>query len=63
MRAVVYGSVGAPEVIEVAEVELPEPGMFEIRIKVDAAALNPASATASAAIGSCFKVSDVRVRR
>lgn len=46
MRAVVYRSVGAPEVIEEAEVELPEPGMFEIRIKVDAAALNPADVAA-----------------
>ncbi|MEU9213421.1 NADP-dependent oxidoreductase [Streptomyces sp. NPDC048415] len=46
MRAVVYRSVGAPDVIEVADVELPEPGMFEIRIKVDAAALNPADVAA-----------------
>jgi len=46
MRAVVYRSVGAPEVIEVAEVDLPEPGMFKIRIKVDAAALNPADVAA-----------------
>jgi NADPH:quinone reductase-like Zn-dependent oxidoreductase len=46
MRAVLYRSVGAPEVIEVAEVELPEPGIFEIRIKVDAAALNPADVAA-----------------
>ena len=46
MRAVVYRSVGAPEVIEVAEIDLPEPGMFEIRIKVDAAALNPADVAA-----------------
>jgi NADPH:quinone reductase-like Zn-dependent oxidoreductase len=46
MRAVVYRSVGAPDVIEVADVDLPEPGMFEIRIKVDAAALNPADVAA-----------------
>jgi NADPH:quinone reductase-like Zn-dependent oxidoreductase len=46
MRAVVYRSVGTPEVIEVAEIDLPEPGMFEIRIKVDAAALNPADVAA-----------------
>lgn len=46
MRAVVYRSVGAPEVIEVAEIERPEPGMFEIRIKVKAAALNPADVAA-----------------
>ncbi|MGX7681333.1 alcohol dehydrogenase catalytic domain-containing protein [Jatrophihabitans sp. DSM 45814] len=46
MRAVVYRSVGGPEVIEVAQVELPEPGIFEIRIKVDAATLNPADVAA-----------------
>ena len=46
MRAVVYRSVGAPDVIEVADIDLPEPGMFEIRIKVDAAALNPADVAA-----------------
>jgi NADPH:quinone reductase-like Zn-dependent oxidoreductase len=46
MRAVVYSSVGAPEVIEVAEIDLPEPGMFEIRVRVDAAALNPADVAA-----------------
>jgi NADPH:quinone reductase-like Zn-dependent oxidoreductase len=46
MRAAVYRSTGAPSVIEVAEVELPEPEIFEIRIKVDAAALNPADMAA-----------------
>jgi NADPH:quinone reductase-like Zn-dependent oxidoreductase len=46
MRAVVYRSVGTPNVIEVADVDLPEPGMFEIRIKVAAAALNPADVAA-----------------
>lgn len=46
MRAVIYRSVGAPQVIEVAEVDLPEPELFEIRIKVEAAALNPADVAA-----------------
>jgi NADPH:quinone reductase-like Zn-dependent oxidoreductase len=46
MRAVVYRTVGAPEVIEVSEVDVPEPGIFEIRIKVDAAALNAADVAA-----------------
>ncbi len=46
MRAVIYRSVGTSEVIEVAEVALPEPGMFEVRIKVEAAALNPADVAA-----------------
>lgn len=42
MRAVVVRKVGGPEVIEVLEVPLPEPGLLEVRIKVAAAALNPA---------------------
>ena len=46
MRAVIYRSVGTPEVIEVAEVALPEPGLFKVRIKVEAAALNPADVAA-----------------
>jgi len=46
MRAVIYRSVGTSEVIEVAEVPLPEPGMLEVRIKVEAAALNPADVAA-----------------
>ena len=33
MREVMHGKVGAPEVIEVAEIDLPEPRMFEIWIK------------------------------
>ncbi|GAA3369750.1 NADP-dependent oxidoreductase [Streptomyces antimycoticus] len=41
MRAAVYSSVGSPDVIEVREVDKPEPGQSETRIKVQAAALNP----------------------
>lgn len=46
MRAVTYTSVGRPDVIEVSEIEKPEPGLFEIRIKVQAASLNPADMAA-----------------
>lgn len=46
MRAAVYRSIGGPEVVEVAEVDKPVPGVSEIRIKVQAAALNPADASA-----------------
>ena len=42
MRAAIYRSVGGPDVIEVAEVPTPEPGLFEIRVRVQAASLNPA---------------------
>ena len=44
MRAAVVRKVGGPEAIEILEVPLPEPGPFQVRIKVAAAALNPADA-------------------
>ncbi|MFJ5057813.1 NADP-dependent oxidoreductase [Streptomyces nigra] len=44
MRAVVVDSFGGPEVVEVVETAVPEPGAREIRIKVAAAALNPVDA-------------------
>ena len=44
MRAAVVRKIGGPEAVEVVEVPLPEPGPFEVRIKVAAAALNPADA-------------------
>lgn len=44
MRAVVVKKVGGPEAVEVVEAPLPEPGPLEIRVKVAAAALNPADA-------------------
>jgi NADPH:quinone reductase-like Zn-dependent oxidoreductase len=46
MRAVTYTSVGSPDVIQVSEIDKPEPGLFEIRIKVQAASLNPADMAA-----------------
>src|SRR5258708_22116623 len=44
MRAAVVRKVGGPEVIEVLEVPTPDPGPLQVRIKVVAAALNPADA-------------------
>jgi len=44
MRAAVVKKIGGPEAVEVLEVPLPEPGPLEIRVKVAAAALNPADA-------------------
>ena len=44
MRAAVVRKFGGPEAVEVMEVPLPEPGFFEVRVKVAAAALNPADA-------------------
>jgi NADPH:quinone reductase-like Zn-dependent oxidoreductase len=44
MRAAVVKKVGGPEAIEILEVALPEPGPLQVRIKVAAAAVNPADA-------------------
>ncbi|MDQ1517775.1 MAG: hypothetical protein QOE80_3605 [Actinomycetota bacterium] len=44
MLAVVVRTIGGPEVVEVAEVPLAVPGPGQVRIKVAAAALNPADA-------------------
>ncbi|MER7177767.1 alcohol dehydrogenase catalytic domain-containing protein [Streptomyces mesophilus] len=41
MRAVIVRSFGGPEVLEVAEMPVPEPGSAQIRIRVAAAAVNP----------------------
>ncbi|MFF3819636.1 NADP-dependent oxidoreductase [Streptomyces bluensis] len=41
MRAAVHRSVGSPESVEVLDVDKPEPGYSQIRIKVQAATLNP----------------------
>ncbi|WP_405542032.1 zinc-binding dehydrogenase [Streptomyces phaeochromogenes] len=50
MRAAVVKKIGGPEAVEVLEVPLPEPGPLEVRIKVAAAALNPADAAVWAGI-------------
>ncbi|WP_128432693.1 NADP-dependent oxidoreductase [Streptomyces cyaneus] len=50
MRAVVVNAFGGPEVVEVVETELPEPGAREVRIKVAAAALNPVDAEVRAGV-------------
>ncbi|MFJ9210782.1 zinc-binding oxidoreductase [Streptomyces sp. L-9-10] len=50
MRAAVVKKTGGPEAVEVVEVPLPEPGPFEVRIKVAAAALNPADAAVWAGV-------------
>ncbi|WP_261719141.1 NADP-dependent oxidoreductase [Streptomyces sp. FZ201] len=44
MRAAVVTTFGGPEAVEVVEVEVPEPGARQVRIKVAAAALNPVDA-------------------
>jgi len=50
MRAAVVKKVGGPEAVEILEVPLPEPGPFQVRIKVAAAALNPADAAVWAGV-------------
>ncbi|MER6141447.1 NADP-dependent oxidoreductase [Streptomyces sparsogenes] len=44
MRAVVVREFGGPEALEVVEVPVPEPGAGQIRIRVEAAAVNPVDA-------------------
>ncbi|WP_435221682.1 NADP-dependent oxidoreductase [Streptomyces sp. Tue6028] len=50
MRAVLVNRFGGPDVVEVAEVEVPEPGAGQVRIKVAAAALNPVDAGVRAGV-------------
>jgi NADPH:quinone reductase-like Zn-dependent oxidoreductase len=40
MRAAVFAEFGGPDVVEILEVPMPEPGPGEVRIKVDASAMN-----------------------
>lgn len=42
MRAARYHKTGGPEVIQIEEMEVPEPGKGQVRIKVQAAGVNPA---------------------
>ncbi|MFF4353742.1 NADP-dependent oxidoreductase [Streptomyces sp. NPDC001530] len=44
MRAAVVTAFGGPEAVEMVDVEVPVPGARQIRIKVEAAALNPVDA-------------------
>lgn len=44
MRAAIVRTFGGPDVVEIAEIPLPEPGRGQVRIKVAAAALNPVDA-------------------
>ncbi|MFF3333417.1 NADP-dependent oxidoreductase [Streptomyces sp. NPDC002888] len=44
MRAAVVTTFGGPEAVEVVDVDVPEPGARQVRIKVAAAALNPVDA-------------------
>ena len=40
MRAAVFKDFGGPEVVEIQDVPIPEPGAGEVRVKVEAAAMN-----------------------
>jgi len=44
MRAVVVRNYGGTEALEVADVPAPEPGRGQVRIRVEAAAVNPVDA-------------------
>ena len=41
MKAVVVRRFGGPEVLELADVAVPEPAQGQVRIRVQAAAVNP----------------------
>ncbi len=41
MRAVTFSRLGGPEVLEVLDLPVPEPGTGEVRIRVAAATVNP----------------------
>ncbi|WP_151479583.1 alcohol dehydrogenase catalytic domain-containing protein [Streptomyces albicerus] len=50
MRAAVVTEFGGPEAVEVVETDVPEPAARQVRIKVAAAALNPADAAARSGV-------------
>lgn len=51
MRAVVARGYGGPEVLQIVDVDVPEPGVGQVRIKVEAATVNPVDlATRSGAL-------------
>lgn len=41
MKKVLYRAFGGLDVLELAEVPVPEPGPHEVRVRVTAAAINP----------------------
>jgi len=44
MRAIVARGFGGPDVLELVEVPVPEPGVGQVRIRVEAATVNPVDA-------------------
>ncbi|WP_229929142.1 NADP-dependent oxidoreductase [Kitasatospora xanthocidica] len=50
MRAVVVREFGGPEVLELVEVALPEPGRGQVRVRVAAAGVNPVDAVTRAGV-------------
>ncbi|WP_327430697.1 NADP-dependent oxidoreductase [Streptomyces sp. NBC_01236] len=50
MRAAVVTGFGGPDVVEIVEVAVPEPGARQVRIKVAAAAVNPVDAGVRAGV-------------
>ncbi|MFJ5553248.1 NADP-dependent oxidoreductase [Streptomyces sp. NPDC093225] len=50
MRAVIVNGFGGPEVLEVVETVVPEPGPGQVRVRVRAAALNPVDGAVRAGV-------------
>ena len=41
MKAACYKQLGGPEVLEILDLEIPEPGPGEVRVKVNVSGVNP----------------------
>ena len=55
MRAIVQHSFGAPEVLELEERPLPEPWATEVRVRVEAAGVNPVDWKTRAGLGAAAR--------
>lgn len=62
MRAVVVRHYGGPEALEVIDVPVPEPGRGQVRIRVEAAAVNPVDIATRAGLMNAARPGVIRER-